>query len=157
MKWWGPSRASSGRGGQQAGRAEQAWQVGQVLLVGEARTTLSTSPPLTSGGRRWTQRRNIEKTIFNPGFLFLWSQFVFHLFSFCRKAVCVHEQKKASSSKRLTNSWKGKGGHTVNLWYSLSFSDCYLCLKYSLLWIVFFDSPSNVAVIITIIYEATLT
>merc|ERR1712107_314847 len=30
-----------------------------------------------------------------------------------RKVGCITEHKKASSSKRLTNSWKGKGGHTV--------------------------------------------
>ena len=50
------------------------------------------------------------------------SRFPFPLKSVCvsplflfRKAGYVNEHKKASSAKRLTNSWKGKGGHTINL------------------------------------------
>ena len=65
----------------------------------------------------------------------------FITFPFFRKVGRVQEEKRESSAKRLTNSWKGKGGHTVNLWYFYVYSDCSLDLEHSLLSIVCFAFP----------------
>ena len=46
---------------------------------------------------------------------FLFPTRTLSLFLFFRKVGRVQEEKRESSAKRLTNSWKGKGGHTVNL------------------------------------------